>query len=313
MMSMYECQRLLVEQNTYITMELEYGIINEGAISKIFEAVKKIFKRILDLLINFKNWLVKSYKKFEDLQRKISEALERKMYDSNAKIIYSFASKLGKTVTQIEVTDWVLVFIKNYKPLTQCQLINTILNASEEVSKFIANSSTALSDDNTINSSIMNKCPNFNKMYEMTKENKDIMISIMKEFSLPYDRSGSNSENNKAENYIKTGEQINPNDFYSKYYKNCYEATNLYNKTIKYNTDIDEFTSRISAQINYMDKIKNTDSLYGNVAQGFMKMNIALTHALTYRTSMYMELYKALSLYNNEYYSCYKLFINKKY
>ena len=308
MMSLYECERLLVEQNTYITMELECGIINEGAMSKIWEAVKNIFKRILNLLTNFKNWLVKSYKKFEDLQNKIFEASNQRTISNVAKKAYSNASKKGKTVTQIEITDWALVFIRNYKPLKQCQLMNTIVDASEEVSKFIGNSSTALSDDNANNNkSIMDKCPSFNKMYEMTKDDKDIMVSIMKELSLPYDRSGSNSENNKVENYIKIGEKIDPNDFYSKYFKNCQEAADLFNKTVKYNTsDVDQFTSRISSQVNYMSKIKNPDSLYGNIAQGFMKMNTALIRALTYRTSMYMRLYNALLLYNNEFLLCYK-------
>lgn len=77
MIELYEAHRFVVEQDTNIFMQLNYmpewGVVTEGVVKNIWEGVKKIFNKIIELLGKFKNFLFGSNKKLDKINKKIEE------------------------------------------------------------------------------------------------------------------------------------------------------------------------------------------------------------------------------------------------
>ena len=82
MISLYENQRILIEQDTNIFMILNYQPVTEGVIETIVEAIKKLFKRIKELIEKFINFITgkskdKKEEKKEETVKKAEEFVEK--------------------------------------------------------------------------------------------------------------------------------------------------------------------------------------------------------------------------------------------
>lgn len=70
MISLYENQRLLIEEDTNIFMKLNYEFVNENALDTIVEVIKNILRRIKELIVKFFNFITGKKNKTENKDTK---------------------------------------------------------------------------------------------------------------------------------------------------------------------------------------------------------------------------------------------------
>lgn len=94
MISLYENQRLLVEEDTNIFMILNYQPVTEGVIETITEAIKKLIKRIKELILKFINFITgKSKDKKEDKKEETVKKAEEFVEKVDVEVIFQDLEK----------------------------------------------------------------------------------------------------------------------------------------------------------------------------------------------------------------------------
>ena len=300
MIDMYEMHRFLVEQDTEIGLQLNYNCINENVLSKIWESVKSLFAKILNALRKFKDYLFNAGKRLKSNRHDL--------VDSNYQKILNMASSKDIALKKIEVSEEALKFIDNWKPVSNCQLLNLTISGINEYTQFCKTQSKALSGDGIkpedIKATFIRQCPNFIKLEkECNGDPNQIVPTILKELNLPYADNGTIS----PKDYIKIDGECDPKEFLTKYNKNIEKLAFQVEKT--YDKSIDDEKKTENQLATQYQKLQNLNDIpaYSDKAQVFMKLNTALVKVLMYR----FQFYQMCIIATNAYYENIKTCKNK--
>lgn len=304
--ALYDHQTFLVEQDTHIFMELNYGVLTEGVVKNIWEIVKGIFNKLLELMKKFKDYLSGLKEKFKKLKDKIKKEMEKVNFDDPDSIV-KFAAKNNPTgrLTKIEISQEVFGFIENYKPLSSCKILQTIIDAVGEFIDFSLNNK----DVNSLPPDLfMKKCPSFSKLDQMCDGDANRFLPmIMDDLKLPYKNQEFNTDDIKEYINIET-DGCTFKEFYDKYFKNAQKLEEINSKNNDRDViskDDSKFHSQLTDQsIKLLRMRMNSDEPYRIQASKFMKLNRIISKLYNYRLSFHHQISSACLSYDINMLSC---------
>lgn len=296
MISIYDTQRFLVEQDTQIFMGLKYDIVNEGVLDKIGTVIKTIFGKIIQLISNFINFITGKRKKDKE-----KETITKKVEENEEKIAEEVKKETKETYTFVYDTD---------------KMFNDINNMSKEIDKEMIKSKQEKLDnlkdqlkdlDNTsdsyipiyINQNVMRNINISDKWEELenmidtaynilslVKQKKDIdeEFSKIKNFTPLSGNVRINSDKNDEKAiYADYNNLCDRETYYNKYYKNAKAffrnytddssknityLQNLLDKRIK---PLEKETSKIISSIDKNDNYKKTANKFSLLVQALSR------------------------------------------
>lgn len=303
MISIYENQQFLIEQDTQIFMHLRYNteVLSEGVLENIGKGIMAVLRKIGELISNFIGFITgrrkdKDNEKTTKDEEKISDQI-----DSNTKKGYATMNEVqdafdnfSKHLDQMTDKDWKDEYIKNIESLK-----NTI-NECESGNKYIP---IHIHKDVMRTINISNKWTEIEdliktaeEMIELAKEKKPIddQLEKYKNF-IPLSgniRSSSNKNDNKSI-FADHENKCNRKTYYSNYYKdakaffrnyteeshkNITYLQDLLNKRIKpLEREVKNIISNTAKNDNYKKTINKLQTIINGLSQSCVSRIYSLT------------------------------------
>ena len=289
--SLYEFQRFMIEQDTHVFMELNYGFVNEDAkevAKKVWESIKKIFQRIIDLLGKVKDYVFGIKNRLKVLKEKLDAKIQAKKYSKSEMLVLKNAMKANPDLelTKIVVSKEALNFVESYVPLSKCQTLSTVISAIGEYVKFCMSNK----DGNFEDGAFEKNCPSFAKIEKMCNGDKDSLLSmICKEANLP--------ENMESETeHINISEKCNIKEFANKYYQNASKLERAAASNINKDDDTD-FNKVLTQQFEQLKKVNQSTELYKDTSISLMKLITSVMTVIQFRSKLYMGILAACAAF----------------
>lgn len=281
MISIYEMQQFMVEQDTEIFMYLKYDFIDEAVSDRLMEAFKSLMEKIVKFLKKIGEYLVHFVEKSKELKKKLEEKYNRDKR-VEAQMIKRAMENTSVTVKVIEFSKDIIPFINNYKPLSSCDILNTSVDAIDEFVNFY---STNLDDKEPDPDLINKKCPSIKKIKEMTGDGiSDIIPKILDELNMPSDMTIG------AQDHIKIYGGCTIKEFMNKYHKDAEKCRDAF---ADFDVEKDEKFNRRFRTVCYralerktVAAVRGTKTIYRPVLQLMYDLSRMILNIISYRSSL---------------------------